>query len=105
MSKPFATKFYASKAWKDCRTAYIASVYGQCETCMDKGLVEPGKILHHTVYLTPFNINDPNVSLNHQLLLYECQACHNREHHGGDEEVTRDGLEFDSDGNLVQIIS
>jgi len=102
MAKPWAIKFYQSKAWQECRTSYIASVYGLCETCKDRGQIEPGKILHHTIYLTPLNITDPNVSLNHELLLYECQGCHNKEHHGGDTKATRDGLMFDGSGNLIR---
>jgi len=102
MAKEWAKQFYQSKAWQGCRTSYIASVFGLCETCKDRGQIEPGKILHHTVYLTPLNISDPNVSLNHELLLYECQACHNRIHHGIDLEVVRDGLMFDSNGDLVK---
>ena len=102
MAKEFARRFYASKAWKDCRESYIASVFGLCETCAKKGIDKPGKILHHTVYLTPLNINDPMISLNRELLRYDCQECHNREHHGDDAEAVRDGLCFDESGQLVR---
>ena len=103
MAKEFARHLYASKAWKDCRESYIASVFYLCESCKKKGIVKPGKILHHTCYLTPMNINDPNVSLNHALLRYDCQECHNREHHGDDMEVVRVGLCFDEYGQLVEV--
>lgn len=95
--KPWAKKFYNSTAWKTCRLSYIAKVFGLCERCG-----KPGKIVHHTVYLTPYNINDPDVSLNHALLEYVCQDCHNGEHHGSSEEVVGEGLMFDSEGNLIQ---
>lgn len=95
--KPWAKKFYASKAWKMCRLSYIDKVFGQCERCG-----KPGKIVHHTVYLTPENINDPYTSLNHELLEYVCQDCHNGEHHGSAEEVVEEGLMFDAYGNLVE---
>lgn len=65
MARAFAKKFYNSKAWKSCRAAYIAERVaidgGLCETC---GLV-PGLIVHHTVWLTEDNVNDPDIALNH----------------------------------------
>ena len=104
MAKEFAKHLYASKAWRECRTSYISSVYGLCESCKKKGIIKPGKILHHTCYLTPSNIDDPNVSLNHALLRYDCQECHTREHLGNNLEVVRDGLCFDMDGQLIQVM-
>ena len=93
--KPWAEKFYKSKAWRDCREAFFISKHGLCERCG-----RPGKIVHHKVYLTPQNINDPNVSLNWESLELVCQDCHNDEHHGID--AAADGLMFDEDGNLVR---
>jgi 5-methylcytosine-specific restriction protein A len=95
--KPFAKKFYKSKAWRDCRDAYFVSQHGLCERCQ-----APGKIVHHTVYLNPNNIDDPNVSLNHELLELLCQDCHNKEHHGSDYDVVAQGLMFDENGDVVQ---
>lgn len=94
--KPWARKFYNSAAWKKCRLSYIAKVHGLCERC---GM--PGKIVHHKKYLTPQNINDPSVSLNHEKLEYLCQDCHNGEHFGSGETAVSDGFTFDSDGNLI----
>jgi 5-methylcytosine-specific restriction enzyme A len=96
MAKTWAKKFYASKAWKLCRESYIAKVHGLCERC--EGV---GKILHHTEYLTPENITDPNVSLNHDKLEYLCQDCHNREHHEK-HSPTMWGVVFDMNGNPVR---
>lgn len=95
--KPWAKKFYRSKAWLKCRADYIKKVHGQCERCGN-----PGKIVHHTVYLTPDNINDPAVSLNHDLLEYTCQDCHNQEHHGNGAAVEA-GLTFDDEGNMIAV--
>ena len=99
--KPFASKFYRSTAWKKCRESYITSVHGLCEKCLERGLYTPGKIVHHTVYLTPENIDDPAISLNHELLEYHCQDCHNREHHRTKEVVAK-GLMFDENGDLIK---
>ncbi len=93
--KPWAKSFYTSKAWQRCRWSYIQSVFGMCERCN-----RPGKIVHHKMYLTQMNINDPSVSLNHEHLELLCQDCHNDEHHGSDSIA--EGLRFDEVGNVVQ---
>ena len=65
MAKDWAKAFYKSKAWLECRAAYILSVFGLCEKCR-----RPGWIVHHKETLTPANINDPNVTLNWEKLEY-----------------------------------
>lgn len=94
--KPFAKKFYKSTRWKKCRDSYYVSQHGLCERC--KG---PGKIVHHKEYLTPYNIDDPNITLNFDNLELHCQDCHNKEHHER-YGVTRDDVKFDENGDLVQ---
>lgn len=97
--KPWARQFYNSKEWLRCRESYIVKVFGLCERCNG-----PGKIVHHQTYLTPDNINDPNISLNHELLEYVCQDCHNKEHHGSSEPLIRDGLMFNANGDMIEMI-
>lgn len=94
--KEWAKHFYKSKAWRQCRDAYFIFRHGLCERCSS-----PGKIVHHKIWLTPQNIGDPNVSLNHEHLELLCQDCHNKEHHGSD--AVGDGLRFDEFGNLVEV--
>lgn len=101
MAKEWAKPFYNSKGWKKCREGYIRSVQGLCESCLSKGRVRPGKICHHTIWLTPENITDANVSLNWQYLSYDCQDCHTREHQTVNAAMA-DGLMFDSEGNVVR---
>ena len=103
MAKEWAVSFYKSRAWQRCREGYIASVDGLCETCLDKGLITPGLIVHHKVVLNPCNIGDPSVSLNWELLRLECLNCHNVSH-GMKTESLRDGLAFDGEGNIVSLI-
>jgi 5-methylcytosine-specific restriction endonuclease McrA len=101
MAYSFAYAFYHSRAWLDCREGYIQSVFGLCEHCG-----QPGYIVHHKVTLTPANINNPNVTLNWEMLEYLCLACHNIEHgvcKKNTYSITRDGLMFDSNGNLIKI--
>ena len=97
MAKLFAKRFYNSKAWLQCRKSYIAKVFGLCEHCE-----APGYILDHIVELTPENINDPSVSLNHSNLQYLCTACHNRKTFGNRESATRDDVMFNEYGELVR---
>jgi 5-methylcytosine-specific restriction endonuclease McrA len=103
MAKEWAQKFYSSKEWKECRAAYIDSVDGLCERCLEKGKVNPGYIVHHKTYLTPENINDPEITLNFEELEYLCKQCHDEEHGVGvSGEVTRKDLKFNEFGELVE---
>jgi hypothetical protein len=103
MAQKFSKNFYQSKLWLDCRESYIASVYGLCERCTIKGCTTPGLILHHKILLTPSNINNPDITLNHKHLEYLCLECHNISHGAKDIRVIRDGLMFDVEGNVVPI--
>jgi len=102
MAHEFAKKLYASKQWQICREGYIQSVQGLCESCLKKGRIRPGKIVHHKVLLTPENISNPEITLNWSLLEYDCQDCHNEEHHGSKEGITAEGLIFNAYGELVE---
>lgn len=80
LMKDYAKQFYKSQAWKKTQEAYKKSVRGLCERCMTKGLIIPGVIVHHKIYLSPENINDPNISLNWDNLELVCRDCHAQEH-------------------------
>ncbi len=99
MAKPWAKAFYSSPAWERCRSSFIAERVladgGLCENCRE----EPGYIVHHVNELTPGNINDPDVSLNHANLRYVCKRCHDKEH-GVFCESEKDYF-FDGDGNVL----
>ena len=97
MAKEFAKAFYKSKAWLRCREGFIQSVYGLCNRCG-----KPGYIVHHKILLTPSNIDNPDITLNWDRLEYLCQECHNLEHMSKHKEVVREGLEFNSKGEIVQ---
>ncbi|WP_251861958.1 HNH endonuclease [Clostridium sp. Marseille-Q2269] len=98
MAKEFAKAFYKSTAWKKCRNSYIKSVYGLCERCG-----RPGYIVHHKMMITKSNINNPDVTLNHNNLEYLCLECHNKEHNFGREKNSsiRKGFAFNSKGEFV----
>ena len=97
MAQEFARTFYNSGVWLRCRATYIAKRAaidgGMCETCHDV----PGYIVHHTVWLTPENITDPDIALSHDKLRYDCLVCHNKESEG--EEPAR--YTFGPDGQVL----
>lgn len=90
--KDYAKGFYCSLAWKNTRRAYAKSKGGLCERCLAKGLYRAGVIVHHKVYLSPENINDPAVSLNWDNLELVCRDCHAQEHDGLKRRYTVDEL-------------
>jgi predicted kinase len=105
MAKEYAERFYNSKAWQTCRKSYISNRVsidgGVCEKCH----IHLGYIVHHKKYITAFNINDSNITLNHQNLEYLCHECHNKVHEVGKkkerETILHNGCYFDESGNLT----
>lgn len=77
-----AEKFYHSKAWKDCREAFITERRmidgGLCQRCHGT----PGYIVHHKIHLNEHNITDPDIALSFSNLEFVCHKCHNDEHFG-----------------------
>ena len=100
MAQEWAAWFYRGKAWKDCRRSFIGERVaidgGMCQKCGQ----ELGYIVHHRERLTPENINDPDVSLNHKKLEYVCHRCHQSIDSGGREP---DRYYFDVDGQIVPL--
>lgn len=78
--KEFAESFYKSTGWKNCRDAYLKSKGGLCEECYKMGKIVPAEEVHHIVFITPDNVNDPNVTLNFGNLVALCRECHRRKH-------------------------
>lgn len=78
--KEFAKSFYNSKAWHTCRNSYYERVGGLCEDCLAEGRFTRAEIIHHIVELTPDNINDPSITLNHANLRAVCRECHSKAH-------------------------
>lgn len=80
MARPFAKKFYSSKAWQDCRNTYAERVGGLCENCLKRGIYKPGVIVHHVIEITPENIERPEIVLNYDNLELLCRECHAEVH-------------------------
>lgn len=98
MAKEFARLFYKSYAWVTCKAGYAASKNFLCERCLAAGKYTPGKIVHHKIYLTPDNIDDPNVTLNWDNLELLCQDCHNKEHLSNSPQKR---YSVDEDGKII----
>lgn len=103
MAREWAKAFYNSVKWIKCRDAYIkrriAEDGGLCEECRDK----PGYIVHHKTLLTPENIADPDISLNHKYLEYVCKDCHDKFEGHGLYRSARPLCKFNADGQPVSI--
>ncbi|MBG9937441.1 HNH endonuclease [Bacillus tropicus] len=95
MAKNYAKAFYNGASWRKCKNGFMQSKHYLCERCGDIAV-----ICHHKQYITPQNINNPNITLNWDNLEALCQTCHNQEHHSGD--ICANGLVFDNKGNLIQ---
>jgi len=106
MAKEWAKKFYKSKAWQECRASYIVTVNGLCERCLALNEYRNGYIVHHKIVLTPDNIGDPYVALNHEHLEYCCLDCHNEEHEvAASVAACRVGFKFNSAGQMIKVDS
>ena len=101
MAREFAKPFYNSKKWEKCRASFILSKNGLCERCLSNDKYVPGEEVHHKIYLTPENINDPEITLSFENLELLCSSCHSKEHMSK-YDVVRDDVMFNSNGDLVR---
>lgn len=97
MARNFSKKFYNSKNWKKTRLNYTAYRFGICERCGAPN----SRQVHHKEYLTPLNINNPDVTLNYDNLELLCDDCHAKEHHEK-HSPTEWGLYFNDKGDLIK---
>lgn len=98
MAKEFAKDFYRSTVWRKTRAYIFNKQNGVCERC--HGKYGPGEIVHHKIYLTPQNIDNPAIALGEDNLELLCRPCHALEHEG---QLAMDkSLMFDEEGNLVE---
>jgi len=97
MAKEWAKQFYRSKNWIETRD-YIMSKYNYvCQKCKSN----PAEIVHHIIWLTPLNINEPTITLGEKNLMPVCRECHALIHEG--VEATVDGVAFDENGDLISV--
>lgn len=101
MAKDYARSFYDSQAWRKTREAYLQSKHYICEDCGGAA-----SVVHHIAYIKPWNVNDPNITLNWDNLKAVCIDCHAKEHSqdlkqrsGG---ARLNGIAFDEEGNVIK---
>jgi len=103
MAREFNAPFYKSTKWKKCRASFIKERQGidggMCMRCRKA----PGYIVHHKIYLTPENIDNPDISLSHSNLEYLCLNCHNKEHEGREEVEGMVHVTFNAKGETIPV--
>ena len=100
--KEFASGLYTSPEWERCRAGYLKLVGCLCERCKAQGRITPAKIVHHKIYLTPSNINDPRITLDYRNLEALCKQCHEEEHNFCGRKQQR-RYSVDDAGNIIGI--
>lgn len=80
--KEYAKGFYKSITWQKTREAYASSKRYLCERCLNKGIQRYGDTVHHKTFITPYNIDDPDITLNWDNLMLLCRDCHAAIHRG-----------------------
>ena len=98
MAQIWAKKFYESKAWKDTRESVMRDEHYICRKC--NGINGSAEIVHHIIWLTRKNINDPNITLNRSNLIPVCRICHAIIHEGISSTV--EGIAFNEEGELYE---
>ena len=91
--------FYGTGRWKACSRAYIKSVGGLCERCLERGIYSPAEIVHHRIHLTPDNVHDESIALDWSNLEAVCYKCH-AEIHAADR-VRSGRWALDKDGRVI----
>ena len=90
-------QFYESKAWRYMRAFVVARDNGICQKCFNHIFQAP--VVHHKEELTEANYHDHSISLNPELLITVCAACHNDIHErlkqGAKEVIVNDDLSID----------
>lgn len=94
MAREFAKAFYNSSAWKKAREYVLLRDHGACVKC---GMA--AEEVHHKIWLTPSNINDPSITLDSDNLISLCGNCHKKIHRPNEEE---NEYFFDASGQLVK---
>lgn len=101
MAKAFSYGFYHSTAWANARESALIRDNHLCQRCLAAGEITPATMVHHKEELTPANIHDPNITCGLDNLVSLCDRCHKITHGWARGGSTRQGLAFDSDGNLI----
>ena len=72
--------FYTSWVWRKCRASFLKENGGLCQACWSKGLITPAVEVHHIKPITPDNVDNPMITLDHSNLMALCDSCHDDMH-------------------------
>lgn len=102
MAREFAKKLYRSTVWKTTRAIVLKRDNYLCQECG-----EPAQEVHHKIWLTSSNINNPDISVNPNNLVSLCRDCHFKIHKTSrmeaiEKKETGEEYEFDENGILIQ---
>lgn len=96
MAKEWAKKFYQSSNWINTRDYIMSKYFYVCQKCHQRS----AEIVHHIIWLTPNNINNPDITLNEKNLIPVCRECHALIHEG--VSSTNEEVMFNANGELVR---
>ena len=99
MAKSWAKQFYHSKSWLKVRRLCLIRDYNLCQICGDVA-----SIVHHIIELSPTNINNTDITINMDNLMCVCHTCHQDIHDMCESKSINDGLRFDENGDIIQLI-
>lgn len=97
MARDFSKSFYNSKTWKDIRQSILIRDAFLCVKCG-----KPAQDVHHIIWLTPENINDPKISMSADNLISLCGNCHKQIHMQKEQHVLQE-ITFDEFGYPVAL--
>ena len=104
--REFARHIYKGQRWKKVRQYIFEKYYGLCAECG-----APGEEVHHKTFLTPQNVNDPEIVYGENNLVLLCKECHFKKHRKTNpleqtfkrRRLTNNGCWFDESGNVQPV--
>lgn len=103
MDRQRQNAFYNARRWRKISKAYALTQHNLCEQCLKHGKVRPYDIVHHKKHLNELTMNDYEIAYGFNNLMCVCIECHNAIHNNI-KEVVREGLTFNSNGDLIEAI-
>lgn len=100
MAQDYARPFYDSQQWRKTREAYLHSQNYICEGCGGAA-----SLVHHIERIRPWNVADPDITLNWENLMALCGDCHAETHtrdYSSNNAARLNGVTFDAEGNPIK---
>lgn len=101
MAQKFSKPFYNSKEWQDIREYILKRDKYLCQCSECKGQSKHAEEVHHIIWLTPANMNNPMITMHESNLMSVNRDCHFRIHSRKKQDVN-EGYEFDENGYVIE---